>query len=109
MKKLTVLLASLGMAAAAIPSVASAAPYLTINQRSASLEQRINQGIRTGALTRPEAFRLKSQLHGLVNLENRYRVSGGRLDQRERADLNRRYDNLSRQVRFDKHDHQHRW
>ena len=62
-----------------------------------------------GALTRPEAFRLKSQLRGLVNLENRYRVSGGRLDLRERADLDRRFDNLSHRVMVQKHDRQHRW
>jgi hypothetical protein len=109
MKKLTVLLAGLGMAAATLPSVASAAPYLTINQRSANLEARINQGIRSGALNRNEAFRLKSDLRGLVNLENRYRISGGRLDLRERADLDRRFDNLSRKVMIQKHDRQHRW
>lgn len=109
MKKLTVLLAGLGMAAATLPSVASAAPWTNITQRQATLNARIDQGLRTGALTRPEAYRLKSQLRDVVGLEYRYARSGGRIDNRERADLDRRYNAISAQVRFEKHDRQHRW
>lgn len=109
MKKLTVLLAGLGMAAATLPSVASAAPWAPISQRQANLSQRIDQGVRSGALTRPEAYRLKSQLRDVVGLEYRYARSGGGIDGRERADLERRYNSISAQVRFEKHDRQHRW
>jgi hypothetical protein len=104
MKKLTILLAGLGMAAAALPSVASAAPWTSISQRQANLSQRIDQGIRSGALNRNEAYRLKSQLRDVVGLEYRYARSGGRIDMRERADLDRRYDAISAKVRFEKHD-----
>ena len=104
MKKLTVLLAGLGMATAVVPAIANAAPVQPVAERQADLNFRIDQGIRSGALSRPEAFRLKSELRNLANLEYRYRISGGGMDQRERADLQRRYDILSRQVRFDKHD-----
>jgi hypothetical protein len=55
MKKLTIVLAGLGMAAATLPSVASAAPWASISQRQANLSARIDQGVRSGALTRPEA------------------------------------------------------
>lgn len=109
MKKLTVLLAGLGMAAATLPSVASAAPWTNISQRQANLSQRIDQGVRSGALDRREAFQLKSQLRDVVGLEYRYARSGGRIDMRERADLERRYNAISAQVRFEKHDRQHRW
>ena len=109
MKKLTVLLAGLGMAAATLPSVANAAPWASISQRQANLSQRIDQGLRSGALTRPEAYRLKSQLRDVAGLEYRYARSGGRIDMRERADLDRRYDAIGAQVRFEKHDRQHRW
>lgn len=109
MKKLTVALAGLGMAAAALPSVASAAPWTSFSQRQANLSQRIDQGLRSGALTRPEANRLKSQLRDVAGLENRYARSGGRIDMRERADLDRRYGAISAKVRFEKHDRQHRW
>jgi hypothetical protein len=109
MKKLTVLLAGLGMAAATLPSVANAAPWASISQRQTNLSQRIDQGMRSGALARPEAYRLKSQLRDVVGLEYRYARTGGRLDMRERADLDRRYGAISAQVRFEKHDRQHRW
>ena len=56
-----------------------------------------------------EAFQLKSQLRDVVGLENRYARSGGRIDMRERADLERRYNSISAKVRFEKHDRQHRW
>ena len=109
MKKLTVLLAGLGMAAATLPSVTNAAPWASVSQRQTNLSQRIDQGLRSGALTRPEAYRLKSQLRDVVGLESRYARSGGRLDMRERADLDRRYGAISAQVKFVKHDRQHRW
>jgi hypothetical protein len=109
MKKLTVLLAGLGMAAATLPSVASAAPWTSIAQRQANLSQRIDQGVRSGALDRREAFQLKSQLRDVVGLEYRYARSGGRIDMRERADLERRYNAISARVKFEKHDRQHRW
>jgi hypothetical protein len=48
-------------------------------------------------------------LRDVVGLEYRYARSGGGLDMRERADLERRYNSISAQVRFEKHDRQHRW
>jgi len=109
MKKLTILLAGLGMAAATVPTVASAAPWTSISQRQANLSQRIDQGIRSGALDRREAYQLKSQLRDVVGLEYRYARSGGRIDLRERADLDRRFDAISRKVYNQKHGRQHRW
>ena len=109
MKKLTLLLAGLGMATAVVPSIANAAPWASISQRQANLNQRIDQGIRSGALDRREAYQLKSQLRDVVGLEYRYARSGGRIDGRERADLDRRYDAISAKVRVEKHDRQHRW
>jgi hypothetical protein len=109
MKKLPVLMLGLGFATAAFPVVASAAPFAPANQRAHMIQMRIDQGIRSGGLNRREGFKLQNELRGIQKLEYRYRVSGGRLDLRERADLNRRYDMLSAKVRFDKHDRQRRW
>ncbi|MGN6820074.1 MAG: hypothetical protein ACTHJR_15520 [Sphingomonas sp.] len=109
MKKLPVLLLGLGFATAAFPAVASAAPFAPANNRAQMIELRINQGVRSGALNRREGFKLQNELRGIQRLEYRYSMSGGRLDLRERADLNRRYDVLSSKVRFDKHDGQRRW
>lgn len=106
MKKLTILMAGLGVAIAAVPSVASAAPWQNINQRQANLYQRIDQGVRSGSLTRGEAQRLRTDFRSLNNLEGRYRSNG--LSNWERTDLNRRFDALSARVRYDKHDRQNR-
>lgn len=108
MKKLTIMLAGLGFAAAALPATANAAPWQNINARQSNLYQRIDQGIRSGALTRPEAARLRTDFASLNNLEYRYRRSGGGLSAWERTDLNRRFDALSARVRYDKHDRQNR-
>lgn len=104
----TAFVAALGMVAVAAPSVASAAPWQSINQRQARIEGRIDQGIRSGALNRNEAVRLRAQFRQLANLEYRYRRTGG-LSNWERQDLDRRFDQLSARVYNQKHDRQHRW
>lgn len=109
MKKLTIMLLGLGFATAAFPAVSVAAPFASPNQRSQMIQSRIDQGIRSGGLDRREAFKLQGQLRGIQNLAYRYRLSGGRIGMRERADLERRYDALSAKVRFDKHDGQRRY
>ena len=103
--KLTLMLATLGVAAAALPATAAnAAPWQNISQRERALDARIDQGVRSGALTRVEAARLRAEFRGIVNLEARYRRGG--LSNWERADLNRRFDILSAKVRIQKHDRQ---
>jgi hypothetical protein len=104
MNKITLALAGLGFAAATLPVAANAAPWQTINQRQANLHQRIDQGIRSGALNRAEGVRVKAEYRGLVRLETQYRRSGGRLTVGERHNLDRRYDKLSQRVKFEKHD-----
>ena len=103
-KTIGLALAGLGMAAAAVP--ASAQACQSINQRQHNLDARIDQGVRNGALTRPEAGRLRAQFRDLANLENRYRRSGGGLSVRERRDLDHRLDLLTARTRYEKHDRQ---
>lgn len=107
MKKFAMLIAGLGIAAAAVPATASAQNgWQTINQRQARIEMRINQGIRNGALNRNEAVRLRTQFRQLSQLENQYRRSRPGLTVAERRDLDRRFDRLSQQVRTQKNDRQ---
>lgn len=106
MKTMTKLIAGLGLAAAVVPSMASAAPWQSINQRQANLNVRIDQGIRSGALTRPEAVRLRSQMRNVANLEYRYKRNG--LTMAERRDLDRRFNAISARVYNNKHDRQYR-
>ena len=109
MKKFTLMLAGLGIAAATVPTMASAQGYgnwQTINQRQNNLDRRIDQGIRNGSLNRNEAYRLRSDFRALANLEARYRRGG--LSISERRDLDRRFDALSARVRYERHDRQNR-
>ena len=108
MKRLTLSLIAATAALAVVPAAANAAPWMSINQRQANLDERIDQGVRSGQLTRHEAYRLRAEFRDLNRLEARYRRSGGHLDWRERADLDRRFDRLSAEVRFEKHDYQRR-
>ena len=117
MKKIAILIASLGFAATALPVAATAAPYpqaygqgqwQNINQRQANLYNRIDQGIRSGALNRVEASRLKAQFRQLTNLEAQYRRSRPGLTIAERRDLDRRFDALSQRIKIQKHDRQGR-
>jgi hypothetical protein len=90
----------------AVPHAAQAQRYQSIDQRQANQLQRIDQGVRSGALNRAEASRLRAQFRSLVQLENRYRRNG--LSVGERQDLNRRFDQLSRRIRVQKNDRQGR-
>jgi hypothetical protein len=118
MKKITMMLAGLGMAAAALPATASAAApaspsiqrgvWQNINARQNRIENRINQGIRSGALTRGEAVRLRAQFRQIERLEASYRRSRPGLTVAERRDLDRRFDMLERSIRIEKNDRNHR-
>ena len=76
--------------------------WTSINERQARLDRRIEVGLRTGQLTRGEAYRLRREFRRIAYLENRYRANG--LSGWERADLDRRFDALSAQIRFERHD-----
>jgi hypothetical protein len=102
MNRLKTVIAGLGLAAVVVPGIASAAPWQPINQRQARLDQRIDQGIRSGALNRNEARRLRQESRQLATLEGRYRRDG--LSASERRDLDRRFDALSARVRYGKHE-----
>ena len=104
MKRTLLTLAALAAVTAA-PLAAQAQPWQSINQRQANLDRRIDQGVRTGSLTRPEAARLRNEFRSISRLEANYRRSNG-LSMRERADLDARFDRLSRQINAEKHDRQ---
>lgn len=100
MKKILISIAAVSaLAAATVPAMASAA---TVNQRQAQLDRRIDMGVRNHSLTRVEANRLRAQLRETARLEDRYRRGG--LSGWERADLDRRFDRISAQIRYERHD-----
>lgn len=107
MKRLAIVAITISSAAIfALP--AAAAPWMSINHRQANLEYRINQGVRTGRLTRTEAGHLRTKYRDLVRLEARYRHTGGRLTTWERRDLDRKMNQISYHISYQARDRQHR-
>jgi Ni/Co efflux regulator RcnB len=103
------LIAAASLASVAAPAFAQGprpSDWQPLAQRQDNIERRIDDGMRSGQLTRREARSLHNQFRGLLRLEDRYRRDG--MSRRERADLERRYDALSERVRFNKHDDERR-
>jgi len=76
--------------------------WTPIDVRQDQLNRRIDRGVENGQLSRREAWRLRSEARDITRLEARYRVNG--LSGWERADLDRRFDALSAQIRYERHD-----
>lgn len=77
---------------------AEAQGYRTINGTQAQLQMRINAGVRSGALTRQEAFNLQKKLQRISQLEARFRMSGNQLSFRERNKLSNELSDLNRDI-----------
>ena len=76
--------------------------WRSIDARQAELDRRIDQGVRAGQINRREAARLRGEFSSLQRLEANYRRGG--LTAWERADLDRRFDRLSSQIRDARYD-----
>lgn len=74
-----------------------------INQRLDNQANRIQQGVRSGALTRGETFKLKQQQRRIRTLVRRSRADDGRIDQFERQQIQNAINNASRNIRNKKH------
>jgi hypothetical protein len=96
-----------GVALALSAGAASAQGWMTINERQARLDDRIDAGVRTGDLSRREAMSLRAEFRDLAGLEARYRVNG--LSNWERQDLDRRFDQLSMRIRDNRQDGEQGW
>lgn len=108
MKRFVLPLAAAAALTAVVPSIADAAPWQSINQRQANLDRRIDQGVRDGSLTRPEAMQLRRSFRSLTRLEAQYRRSGRVFTYAERRDLDRRFDMLSSRIFQQRHDFDNR-
>ncbi len=86
---------------------ATAAMAATIADRVDFAQRRIEQGIRSGTLTREEAHRLQEEFSRVRYDENRARADG-HLDYRERMRLDRELDRLERHISYLKHNEEQR-
>jgi polyhydroxyalkanoate synthesis regulator phasin len=74
-----------------------------IRSRIEEAQQRIEQGIERGSLTRHEARKLHEELANILEIIDKMKQDG-RLDDREREEVNRNLDRLDRDISSEKHD-----
>ena len=102
-KALSVLL---GVAVCATPALAWEHKG-SINQIEHREQVRINQGIRSGELTRAEARRLEAE-QARIRVNERFDRADGKLTMREREQLRNELHHASRDIYHQKHDNQDR-
>ena len=73
-----------------------------VDQKAANQQQRINQGVASGELTRGEAVRLQKRQNRLVTNTQRAKADGVVTDA-ERRQLNRQADRNSKKIHNKKH------
>lgn len=78
---------------------APANPY----ERIQFLQNRVNRGVADGSLDRREAWRVNRELNGVRGWIRRMHWNGGRLTPDQRARVQARLDDISRQIRWMRH------
>lgn len=99
MKKFTLIVAGLGIAATALPATASAQTARSVINNHARVDTQIHQGIRQGRIDRREARNLQQQSNQIRQLRVRYERSRPGLTRQELRDLDQRITRLSYNVR----------
>jgi hypothetical protein len=83
------------------PPAAQVQPGHALRQQLDALEQRIQNGIRSGEIDRGEADRAMRQVASIRQEQDRLRAAGGgQLSEIDRGRLQERLDNLSRSIRW---------
>jgi hypothetical protein len=96
--------------AAALLVVAVATPTLAaeVDRRERRQQERIAEGVESGALTPRETARLERKVARIDREVKRDRAAnGGTLTPAEKARVNRQQDRVSRKIYREKHDAQH--
>jgi hypothetical protein len=96
MRKLTKLLAGASGLLVAAPAIAQYGAQADFQARIGNLQNRIEAGVRSGAITGTEAAPLREQLRNLQRLERRYAAGG--FTQVERTQLQPRIQSLRQQI-----------
>ena len=101
------IIAAIVAAAFALPSIAFAQTTSTprIVQRQANQDKRIEQGVKSGELTKKEAARLEKGQERVQKMENKA-MADGKMTKKEQARIEHAQDVQSKQIRREKHDKQ---
>ena len=100
------LFSGLAMSAALVPANVWA-HTASINRIEHREQVRINQGIRSGELTRSEARRLEAE-QARIRVDERFDRADGKLTLKERQQLHKELRHASRDIYRQKHDNQGR-
>lgn len=79
-----------------------------VDNRQHKQSHRIEQGVKTGQLTKHEAAKLKAEQKRIADLERRFERDG-HLSRGERAYLNYQQNRASKHIRAEKHDGKKSW
>ena len=93
------------IAAFALPALAQTQSTPRIDQRQENQQRRIEQGEKSGALTKKEAARLEKGQARVQKMENKA-AADGKITAKERARIEKAQDRQSRQIYKQKHDKQ---
>ncbi|MDO8789998.1 MAG: hypothetical protein Q7J42_18130 [Sulfuritalea sp.] len=93
------------LAAFALPVLAQTATP-KVDQRQANQQQRIDQGVTSGALTGKEAARLEKGQERIQTMEDKAKADG-KVTPKERERLKQAQNKQSQQIVQEKHDPQH--
>lgn len=107
MKKLA-LAAALGLVAMSTAASAYDARQAEIDRREAIQEQRIQQGARSGEITRREYRQLEAEQARIRALEQQAKRDG-HIDRYEAARIREAQNAASRHISQEKHDNERRW
>jgi hypothetical protein len=106
MKKISSVLSGVVLCAVLAPAASMAAGQgqLPVNQRESNQQARINQGVKSGELTRKETSKLESE-EARIRVNERFdkRKDGGKLTAADRAKLQKQLNQASRNIYRDKH------
>jgi len=103
--KLIKFLVGATIAASTLPALAQTQSTPRIDQRQANQQQRIEQGKKSGQLTKKEAARLEKGQARVQKMEDKA-VADGKVTKKERRKIEHAQDVQSRRIYKQKHDNQ---
>ena len=79
-----------------------------VKERQGNQQDRIDQGVKSGELTKKETMKLEAEQAKIQKNKRRYKKSGGTVTPKEKADIMSDQDKASKHIYKEKHDAQTR-
>ena len=98
-------LTMIALLVAALPATGLAQSSSRIDERQANQQRRIDEGVKSGQLTKKEAERLQEDQRRIQKMEDQARADG-KITAEERRRIERAQDRESERIRRETHDRQ---